>query len=63
MNTVSLPTDFIERIIQKGDRIQAIRYIYEFHLVGKFPPVPILKDHISSKIVPVIFLDPVICFP
>ncbi|WOH04506.1 hypothetical protein DCAR_0623915 [Daucus carota subsp. sativus] len=42
-------TNFVESLIQKGDRLQAIRYIYEFELVGKFLPVPILKDHLSSK--------------
>nr|XP_017258454.1 PREDICTED: uncharacterized protein LOC108227686 [Daucus carota subsp. sativus] len=41
--------DFVESLIQKGDRLQAIRYIYEFELVGKFLPVPVLKDHLSSK--------------
>ncbi|WOH04507.1 hypothetical protein DCAR_0623916 [Daucus carota subsp. sativus] len=52
--------NFVESLIQKGDRLQAIRYIYEFELVGKFLPVPVLKDHLSSKEVmkmsPVCFL-------
>ncbi|KAK1360342.1 hypothetical protein POM88_044816 [Heracleum sosnowskyi] len=42
-------SDFVESLIRKGDRPQAIRYIYEFDLVGKFPPVPILKNHLNSK--------------
>lgn len=42
-------SDLVKSIIQKGDRMQAIRYIYEFELVGEFPPVPILKDHLSFK--------------
>ncbi|XP_074358219.1 uncharacterized protein LOC141697629 [Apium graveolens] len=41
--------DFVEILIQKGHRLQAIRYIYEFELVGKFLPVPILKNHLSFK--------------
>ncbi|XP_063942719.1 FRIGIDA-like protein 5 [Daucus carota subsp. sativus] len=38
---------FIKGLMKK-DRLQAIRYIYEFNLVGKFRPVSILKDHICS---------------
>lgn len=43
-----MPTDFIKGLMKK-DRLQAIRYIYEFNLVGKFRPVSILKDHICSQ--------------
>lgn len=43
-----MPTDFIKGLMKK-DRLQAIRYIYEFKLVGKFRPVSILKDHICSQ--------------
>ncbi|XP_074358945.1 uncharacterized protein LOC141698196 [Apium graveolens] len=42
-------SDLVKSLIQKGDRMQAIRYIYEFELVGEFPPVPILKDHLNFK--------------
>ncbi|XP_074337139.1 uncharacterized protein LOC141674312 [Apium graveolens] len=40
--------DFIRGLMKK-DRLQAIRYIYEFKLVGNFRPVSILKDHICSQ--------------
>lgn len=42
-----MPIGFIKGLMKK-DRLQAIRYIYEFNLVGKFRPVSILKDHICS---------------
>lgn len=40
-------TDLVETLVQKDDRLQAIRYIYAFELVEKFPPVPLLRDHVS----------------
>lgn len=40
-------TDFIESLVQKDDRLQAIRYIYAFEVAEKFPPVPILKAHLT----------------
>lgn len=48
LNFLVMPTDFIKGLMKK-DRLQAIRYIYEFDLVGKFRPVSILKDHICSQ--------------
>lgn len=49
MNNVFMLSDFVKSLIQKGDRMQAIRYIYDFELVKEFPPVPILKDHLTFK--------------
>lgn len=40
-------SDFIEKLISKKKRIDAIRFIYEFKLVDKFPPVPLLQDHLK----------------
>lgn len=62
-NTVFMPTDLVKSLIQKGDRMQAIRYIYEFKLVGEFPPVPILKDHLNFKEVTEASHVPKVCFP
>ncbi|KAA8536930.1 hypothetical protein F0562_029408 [Nyssa sinensis] len=39
--------DFIQNLIKKEQRLQAIRYIYAFGLVDQFPPVPLMKDHLT----------------
>lgn len=31
----------------KDERLQAIRYSYAFEVTEKFPPVPLLKDHLA----------------
>ncbi|KAK9292138.1 hypothetical protein L1049_020097 [Liquidambar formosana] len=38
---------FIHKLVKKGQRLMAVRYIYAFNLVDKFPPVPLLKDHVD----------------
>lgn len=38
-------TDYIQELIVKNRRLEAIRFIYEFELVDQFPPVPLLKGH------------------
>ncbi|WOG84317.1 hypothetical protein DCAR_0103500 [Daucus carota subsp. sativus] len=47
LNYMGKVNDLITSLIEKGRRLMAIRYIYGFKLVEKFPPVPILNDHIS----------------
>ncbi|KAH9688463.1 Inactive FRIGIDA-like protein 2 [Citrus sinensis] len=37
--------DYIQELIAKNRRLEAIRFIYEFELVDQFPPVPLLKGH------------------
>ena len=38
-------TDFIQKLIKKNKIFEAIPFIYEFKLVDKFPPVPLLRTH------------------
>ncbi|KAK3023670.1 hypothetical protein RJ639_043551 [Escallonia herrerae] len=40
--------DFVQNLIQKEKWLQAVRYIYAFQLAVKFPPVPLLKSHLSG---------------
>ncbi|XP_002512283.2 FRIGIDA-like protein 2 isoform X1 [Ricinus communis] len=37
--------DFIQKLIDKNKRLEAVPFIYEFELVGEFPPVPLLRAH------------------
>ncbi|XP_059652602.1 FRIGIDA-like protein 5 [Cornus florida] len=39
--------DFIQQLIKKEQRLAAIKYICAYGLVDKFPPVPLLKAHLT----------------
>eukprot|EP00253_Pinus_taeda_P014705 PITA_14705 len=39
--------DFVENLSSGGKRIDAIRFVYAFGLVEKFPPVPLLKAYVE----------------
>jgi hypothetical protein len=39
--------DFIQMLISQDKRLEAIRFIYAFEMVDKFPPVPLLKAHLK----------------
>ncbi|XP_062084582.1 FRIGIDA-like protein 4a [Humulus lupulus] len=41
-------SDFIQKLISQDKLIEAIRFIYTFELVDKFPPVPLLKAHLQE---------------
>ncbi|KAL5700202.1 hypothetical protein ACHQM5_025679 [Ranunculus cassubicifolius] len=46
-------SDFIQRLCSKGRQIDAVKFIYAFEVVDKFPVVPLLKDYFEeSKKVP-----------
>lgn len=42
-------TDFIQKLIEEEQQIEAVKYIYAFDMIDKFPPVPILKDYLSNS--------------
>ncbi|WKA07852.1 hypothetical protein VitviT2T_025627 [Vitis vinifera] len=41
-------SDFIQNLITKRKQIEAIKFIYEFGLVDKFPPFPLLRAHLQD---------------
>ncbi|KDP23588.1 hypothetical protein JCGZ_23421 [Jatropha curcas] len=41
--------NFIKNLIKKKQRIVAVKYIFALDMVDKFPPVSILKDHLSNS--------------
>ncbi|KAF4371925.1 hypothetical protein F8388_000092 [Cannabis sativa] len=41
-------SDFIQNLISQDKMIEAVRFIYTFELVDKFPPVPLLKAHLQE---------------
>lgn len=44
---MSFFSDFIQNLITKRKQIEAIKFIYEFGLVDKFPPFPLLRAHLQ----------------
>ncbi|CAK9163864.1 unnamed protein product [Ilex paraguariensis] len=39
-------SDVIQKLITKGKRLPAVKFIFEFELSDKFPPVPLLKEYL-----------------
>ncbi|XP_059652604.1 FRIGIDA-like protein 5 [Cornus florida] len=42
--------DIIKKLIEREQRLAAIEYIYAYGLVDKFPPVPLLKAHLTYSV-------------
>ncbi|KMS97769.1 hypothetical protein BVRB_5g124020 [Beta vulgaris subsp. vulgaris] len=40
--------DMIEELISRGQQVDAVHFTYEVGLVGKFPPVPLLKSFLKD---------------
>lgn len=38
----------IEELISRGQQVDAVHFTYEVGLVGKFPPVPLLKSFLKD---------------
>ncbi|KAL5729742.1 hypothetical protein ACHQM5_002646 [Ranunculus cassubicifolius] len=41
--------NFIEKLTSKGKQLEAVKFVYAFELVDKFPPVPLLKDYCKQS--------------
>ncbi|OVA16043.1 Frigida-like [Macleaya cordata] len=41
--------DFIRKLSSKKKQLDAVRFVYEFKLVDKFPPVPLLKAYLNES--------------
>ncbi|KAL4618787.1 hypothetical protein ACB092_06G035100 [Castanea dentata] len=40
--------DLIQKLVSKGKQLLAVKFIFEFELTEKFPPVPLLKAHLED---------------
>lgn len=41
--------DLIQKLVSKGKHLLAVKFISEFGLTDKFPPVPILKSYVKES--------------
>ncbi|KAF9590704.1 hypothetical protein IFM89_036828 [Coptis chinensis] len=41
--------DFIQKLTSNGKQLEAVKFVYAFELVDKFPPVPLLKDYFKQS--------------
>ncbi|XP_062077651.1 FRIGIDA-like protein 1 [Humulus lupulus] len=41
--------DLIHKLVKKGKQLLAIKFIFEYELTDKFPPVPLLKDYVKES--------------
>lgn len=44
-----LVSDLVQKLISKGKYILAVKFVFEFGLAEKFPPVPLLKSHVKES--------------
>ena len=47
-NTVLFIADLIQKLIDSGKQLLAIKYIFEFELADKYPPVPLLEAYVNE---------------
>ncbi|PIA58141.1 hypothetical protein AQUCO_00500230v1 [Aquilegia coerulea] len=41
--------DLIQKLTSNGKQLEAVKFVYAFELVDKFPPVPLLKDYFKQS--------------
>ncbi|KAF5177736.1 Frigida-like protein [Thalictrum thalictroides] len=41
--------DFVQKLTSNGKQLEAVKFVYAFELVDKFPPVPLLKDYFKQS--------------
>ncbi|XP_022139609.1 FRIGIDA-like protein 1 [Momordica charantia] len=42
-------TDLVQKLLNNGKQLLAVKFIFEFELTDKFPPIPILKDYVKES--------------
>lgn len=40
--------ELIQKLINKGKQLDAVKYIQAFNLIDKYPPVPLLKSYLKA---------------
>eukprot|EP00268_Persea_americana_P015260 TRINITY_DN16972_c0_g2_i2.p2 TRINITY_DN16972_c0_g2~~TRINITY_DN16972_c0_g2_i2.p2 ORF type:complete len:114 (+),score=9.66 TRINITY_DN16972_c0_g2_i2:885-1226(+) len=48
LSRLLLVTDLIKKLINKSKQLDAVKFIYAFELVDKFPPVPLLNAYLKE---------------
>lgn len=41
--------DLIQKLIDNGKQLLAVKYIFAFDLIDKYPPVPLLKTYLDES--------------
>lgn len=41
--------DLIHKLIGRGKQLLAVKFVFEFQLTDKFPPVPLLKSYLKES--------------
>lgn len=41
-------TEIVHKLIDKGKQLLAVKFIFQFELTDKFPPLPLLEAYISD---------------
>jgi len=41
--------EIIQKLVDKGKHVLAVKYVFEFNLAHKIPPVPILKAYVDES--------------
>ena len=39
----------VQKLIDKGKHVLAVKYVFEFNLTDKIPPVPILEAYVNES--------------
>lgn len=39
--------DLINKLLSQGKQLLAVKFVFEFQLTDKFPPVPLLKEYLK----------------
>ena len=42
-------TEIVHKLVGRGKHVLAVKYVFEFNLVHKIPPVPILKAYVDDS--------------
>ncbi|XP_023525515.1 FRIGIDA-like protein 2 [Cucurbita pepo subsp. pepo] len=41
--------DLVQKLLDKGKQLLAVKFIFEFELTDRFPPIPILKEYVRES--------------
>lgn len=49
MISVLIFADLIHKLLSQGKQLLAVKFVFEFQLTDKFPPVPLLKEYLKES--------------
>lgn len=41
--------EIVQKLVNRGKHVLAVKYVFEFNLAHKIPPVPILKAYVEDS--------------